>query len=288
MNACRAYGALLYAYPKEFRSRFGSEMQQVFRDRWRAACAGRNRAPFRFFLSAARDWVESVSKERMASMSAAWNNRLWRAVRGVSVAVSMLVVCLIVTAPFLHAYVISSTSMQDSLQVGDYLLVHKLGHNSEINRGDLVTFRYPVDPRQTFVKRVIGVPGDHIRIEGKQVIRNGRRLIEPYVEHVDPAMEPFRDNFPAVPTMALPAQGMDMLQHHVVAGAVVVPPGELFLLGDNRDESLDSRHSGFVPRENVIGEPLVVYWSYDRATGKTRWNRTLHMLRPEQAQEVTP
>ena len=140
-----------------------------------------------------------------------------------------------------------------------------------VKRGDIVAFLYPKDTHQTFVKRVIGLPGDRIRMVDKQVIRNGRALVEPYTQHIDPGIDPSRDSFPEL----------------------TVPPDKLFVLGDNRDNSLDSRYWGFVPRENVVGKPLFVYWSYDAPTAdlehwnvahlidvvehfftKTRWDRT--------------
>jgi signal peptidase I len=149
-----------------------------------------------------------------------------------------------------------------------------------------VTFRYPTDESKIFVKRVIGLPGDHIRLAGKQVIRNGRRLSEPYVQHNASRADAFRDNFPADPPTLIPARGLDMLAHHVSGGEVIVPAGSLFVLGDNRDDSADSRYWGFVPRENVVGRPLLVYLSY--AGTRIRWNRTLHFLGSAPPTELQP
>jgi signal peptidase I len=282
---CRVYGALLYAYPKEFRERFGAEMRQVFRDRCRAASPG---SPMRFFLAIGKDWVLSAGRERMTTMSATWNHRLLRAARGSAFALLSLLILVSASAPFLRAYVISSSSMQKSVEIGDHLLVQKLGPQSPIARDEIVTLRYPVDPKMTFVKRVIGIPGDRIRIVDKQVIRNGRRLVEPYAAHVSPEADAFRDNFPSTPNLLVPQPGLDMLTHHVSGGEVVVPEGSFFVLGDNRDDSLDSRYWGFVPRGNIVGRPLFVYWSWDKQARQTRWNRTMHILEPEHPQEVTP
>jgi signal peptidase I len=275
----RIYATMLYAYPREFRARFGAEMQQVFRDRCRAALGeDRHGALMRFWLSMTRDWILSAGRERMASMSATWNHRLWRAARGVAFAVLAVAICVTASAPFMRAYVIPSASMEGSLLIGDHVIVNKFGAGREIRRDELVTLRYPVDPKQTFMKRVIGIPGDHIRLVDKQVIRNGRRLVEPYARHDTAYTDPYRDSFPGTPNAVLREQGLDMLAHHVSGGEVIVPEGSFFVLGDNRDDSIDSRYWGFVPRANVVGRPLFVYWSYDAASAKTRWGRTFHIL----------
>jgi signal peptidase I len=136
------------------------------------------------------------------------------------------------------------------------------------------------------------------------VIRNGRVLLEAYTRHVDPALDPDRDNFPIAPDRLTTPRGLDMFAHHMLEGDIVVQPGMLFVLGDNRDNSLDSRYWGFVPREYVVGKPLFVYWSYDAPTEdlmswslphladvaehfftKTRWERTFLVPRSQAAQE---
>jgi len=276
--ASRIYRILLYAYPKEFRERFGAEMRQVFRDRCRTVFAdARPAAVSRFFCTVARDWILSSGKERIANMRT-------RTARGLGIAALTALIFLFVSTSFLQAFVIPTPSMEGSLLPGDHILVDKRVQAAEIQRGDLVSFRYPEDPRVTFVKRIIGLPGDHIRLVDKQVIRNGRRLVEPYARHEISSTDRYRDNFPAVSTKVVTARGIDMLSHQVVNGEVVVPEGSLFVLGDNRDHSLDSRYWGFVPEQNVIGKPVLVYWSYDAAAGVTRWNRTLLKLGTEPAQ----
>jgi signal peptidase I len=151
---------------------------------------------------------------------------------------------------------------------------------------------------ENYVKRAIGLPGDRLRIENKQVILNGRVLHEPYVIHKTNFIDPYRDNFPSAPNSQLPARALEMLARHVRDGEVVVPPGHYFALGDNRDQSSDSRYWGFVPRENIVGTPLLIYWSYDAPTDrllnpsfghvmdlalnfftKTRWERTFQRPR---------
>jgi signal peptidase I len=162
-----------------------------------------------------------------------------------------------------------------------------------------------VDITQTFVKRVIGVPGDHIKVVGEKVYRNGALLNEPYAYHKLAYPDPYGVNFPGEPpSYSDPARNSylrDMLENHVVNGEVVVPPNTYFAMGDNRDNSLDSRYWGFVPRDNIIGKPLLIYWSYDASTEdltgtsvgsmldhfidlgehfftRTRWKRTLRLI----------
>ena len=113
------------------------------------------------------------------------------------------------------------------------------------------------------MKRVIGVPGDRIRIVNKQVYLNGHKLDEPYKYHKTEYIDSYRDNFPSEPNVHVVDRAQDMLDNHVINGEVVVPPDSYFAMGDNRDSSLDSRYWGFVPRENIIGKPLIIYWSYD-------------------------
>ncbi len=219
------------------------------------------------------------------------------------------------TTTLVQAFVIPTGSMEDTLLIGDHLLVDKLAYApagkfskfilpySEPKHGDIIVFRYPVDISQTFVKRTIGVPGDHIKIVNQQIYRNGIKLIEPYVYHKAPYPDSYRDNFPSSESnlLMLMDQAKEMLANNVVNGEVVVPNDSFFAMGDNRDNSLDSRYWGFVPRENIIGKPLILYWSYDANTEslasssvnalsrhfldlaqhfftKTRWNRTFRLI----------
>lgn len=219
------------------------------------------------------------------------------------------------TTTLVQAFVIPTGSMEDTLLIGDHLLVDKLAYApagpiskyilpyEAVQHGDIIVFRYPVDISQTFVKRAIGIPGDHIKIVNQQIFRNGVKLNEPHVMHKNPYPDTYRDNFPGSEpnVIALYDQARDMLQNHVVNGEVVVPPNSYFAMGDNRDNSLDSRYWGFVPRENIIGKPLIVYWSYDATTEnlasssvnamsrhfvdlaqhfftKTRWRRTFMLI----------
>ena len=216
------------------------------------------------------------------------------------------------TTTLVQAFVIPTGSMEDTLLVGDHLLVDKLAYSppgpiskyllpySEVKRGDIIVFRYPVDIRQTFVKRVVGVPGDRIRIENKQVYRNGVPINEPYKYHKAETSNAYGDNFPTQPYLHLHPFALEMLEKHVTNSEVVVPESSYFAMGDNRDNSLDSRYWGFVPRENIIGKPLIIYWSYNTTTDrladpsigvdhlldlaqnfftKTRWSRTFNLIR---------
>jgi signal peptidase I len=203
--------------------------------------------------------------------------------------------------------------MEGNILIGDHLIVDKLAYApssgpgsrllpyTEVKRGDIIVFRWPPDPRQNYVKRVIGVPGDRVRLIDKQVYINGRKLQEPYTQYITPYFDSYRDNFPSEPNTRLYDGARDMLRDHVLNGELVVPPGQYFAMGDNRDNSLDSRYWGFVPRENIIGKPLIIFWSYDAPTEqladpnpvnldhlldlaqnfftKTRWRRTLKLVR---------
>ena len=221
---------------------------------------------------------------------------------------AQIAVLLFVTSTIAQPFVIPSGSMEGTLMTGDHVIVDKLVYSPPgsltgkllpyraVERGDIIVFRYPLDMRENYVKRVIGVPGDRIHLENGAVVRNGEKLDEPYIRHLPVAPNEYRDNFPVQPP-GLPEQAVAMLRNHVENGEVVVPQGQYFAMGDNRDNSSDSRYWGFVPRENIVGTPWVVYWSYDAPTeelvayklshfvdlglhffSKTRWERTLHFV----------
>jgi signal peptidase I len=222
-----------------------------------------------------------------------------------------IILLLFGTTTLVQAFVIPTGSMEDTLLVGDHLLVDKLAFApagtatasllpySTVHRGDIIVFRYPIDIKQTFVKRVMGVAGDRIRLENKRVFLNGHLLDEPYAVHKLDYIDSYRDNFPADPNTPLYPPAQVMLEKNVKNGEVTVPPGYFFAMGDNRDQSLDSRYWGFVPRENIIGKPLIIYWSYNATTEelsspgvglghlfdiathfltKTRWNREMRLI----------
>jgi signal peptidase I len=187
--------------------------------------------------------------------------------------VAWIVTAAVLTLPwiFLQPFVIPTAGMEGTLLVGDRILVHRFPKPS-IHRGELIAFSYPVDRRQSFVKRVIGVQGDRIRIANKVVYRNGQPMNEPYASNRTEFIDTYRDNFPSQPYLQLASQGKDMLEQHVQNGEVVVPEGSYFVLGDNRDNSLDSRYWGFVPASDLIGKPVLIYGSMtERGTGDSAW-----------------
>jgi signal peptidase I len=223
-----------------------------------------------------------------------------------------IVLLLFATTSLVQAFVIPSASMVGTLLIGDHVLVDKLTYAPsgaasrvflpyrDVRRGDIIVFRYPLDIKEDYVKRAIGVPGDHIRLVNKQLWLNGHPVDEPYAVHSSTMIDSYRDNFPGPPNSPLQAPAIDMLENHVLNGELVVPAGSIFAMGDNRDDSSDSRYWGFVPRENIVGTPVVIYWSYDAPTSdltngnigldhivdvvahfftKTRWSRTFRLTR---------
>lgn len=165
------------------------------------------------------------------------------------------------------AFVMPSASMEKTLLLGDRFLVDRISTllGRPLHRGDVIAFRYPLDPRETYLKRVVGIPGDRLRIRNKALYRNGTEVAEPYAQHVTSYMDVYRDNFPSTPNTPLPYRAQGMLDKHVVNGELVVPEGNYFVMGDNRDDSLDSRYWGFIQPADVIGHALIIYDSRDRS-----------------------
>jgi signal peptidase I len=258
----RFYDFMLYAYPKAFRSRFRGEMRQAFRDGWRDAFRADGYKPrMLFFFALLHDWILSSTKERMVSMrieiDRRWSRR--KALR-LTAALGTILACFLVSTTFLQAYIVPGSSMENGLRQGDHVLVKRVGLRGSINRGDVITFQYPADRSVVLVKRVIGLPGDRIRLLDKQVIRNGVRLVEPYAQHRMPFIDPIRDNFPTPVSGATMPRVYDLLANNIISGELAVPQDMLFVLGDNRDNSIDSRFWGLLPREDVIGKAIFVYW----------------------------
>ena len=206
---------------------------------------------------------------------------VWETLRSLLI---VLVGVLCIRTFVAEATVIPTGSMESTILVGDHVFLNKLLYGPrvpytslrlpslrQIHRLDIVAFRYPVNPSQMFVKRVIGMGGDVVKMENKRVYLNGKLLFEPYVQYLPVPAQPLRDDFPPSLSMleTYPAYlGLDPAWAHLMPrflrdDGLHVPPGYLFVMGDNRDNSLDSRFWGFVPLENVVGEPLFVYWSYD-------------------------
>ena len=234
---------------------------------------------------------------------------------------SLLVTVLLAlfgTTFIVQAFKIPSQSMEPTLLVGDHLLVNKFifeGNGAwyerllpyrAVRRGDIIVFKFPFDDHPHYVKRVIGLPGDRVRIINQHVYVNGLPLSEPYVVH-DPAYEdPFGDNFPPINRyfveLGLRPEWAAKILSHVQSGELVVPPDNYFVMGDNRDRSWDSRYWGFVNRRAVMGRPIVIYWSVEATSGdyvdrgffgtfraigqnllhlpsRTRWHRMMHEVR---------
>jgi signal peptidase I len=185
-----------------------------------------------------------------------------------------VVIALFVITFVVQAFQIPSGSMERTLLIGDYVLVDKVhlargGAGSsvmpyrEIRRGDIIVFHYPVDPSEHFVKRAIGLPGDRVRLREGVVFINGQPLREDYVIHTVRSFDYYRDNFPTDmdTTGNINAAWHSVLERNVQQGELVVPNDKYFVMGDNRDQSSDSRYWGFVPRSAVVGQPLIVYLS---------------------------
>ncbi|MFP4445936.1 MAG: signal peptidase I [Desulfosudaceae bacterium] len=190
-----------------------------------------------------------------------------------AVLVAVLLALLIRTF-VVQAFKIPSGSMEPTLQVGDHILVNKFAYGVDIpffkvpliprdhpERGDVVVFKYPEDPRKDFIKRVVGVGGDLVSVRNKQVYVNQSPVSEEYIMHTDSRMAAVRDNM----------------------SPVRVPSEKLFVMGDNRDNSHDSRFWGFVDEEEVLGSAFMIYWSWDgRAEGllgHVRWGRIGDFIR---------
>jgi len=193
-----------------------------------------------------------------------------------------VILALFGTTFVVQAFKIPSPSMQPTLLVGDHLLVNKFIFEGsgrwydrflpyrEVRRGDVIVFPYPYGDHPYYVKRVIGLPGDRLKIVDRVVYIDGAPLKEPYVFH-DPAIQfdPFSENFPPRTIEGLDAtmrsEWAAEILSYVSDGELLVPPGKCFAMGDNRDNSEDSRYWGFVDRDAIIGRPVVIYWSVQSA-----------------------
>src|SRR5215468_2971484 len=191
-----------------------------------------------------------------------------------------VILALFGTSFVVQAFKIPSQSMERTLLVGDHLLVNKFIFGGTgawydkylpyrpLERGDIIVFKFPYQDHPHFVKRVIGLPGDHLKVVDQQVYVNGKPLSEPYVVH-DPASgyDPLNYSFPptgnpSFVSLVQPEWALD-IRKYIQGDELVVPPGKYFAMGDNRDHSLDSRYWGFVDREAIMGRPLFIYWSID-------------------------
>lgn len=185
-----------------------------------------------------------------------------------------IVLALVIRTFVVQAFKIPSGSMEQTLLVGDHILVNKFLYGAELpftdyhlpglqtpQRGDIIVFKFPQDEGRDFIKRAIGLPGEKVEVRGKQVYIDTRPLSEPYVIHKDRTIQESplspRDSF----------------------GPQVVPPGQLFMMGDNRDYSMDSRFWGFLDMKKIKGKAFIIYWSWDRDRFRPRWGRIGMLIR---------
>lgn len=179
-----------------------------------------------------------------------------------------IILALFIRTFIVQAFKIPSGSMQPTLKIGDHILVNKFIYGvklpyvrttlipvGEPERGDIIVFKYPEQPGKDFIKRVIGVPGDTVEIIKKQVFINGQPLNQDYGMHTDSNLIPGRVN------------------HRDNFGPETVPEGAYFVMGDNRDNSYDSRFWGFVDESAIKGEAFIIYWSWDSDDFDVRWGR---------------
>ena len=214
-----------------------------------------------------------------------------------------VVLALFIRTFVVQAFKIPTGSMEENLLIGDHLLVNKFVFGptesrleqtllpvATVKRRDVIVFKYPEEPDRDFIKRIIGLPGESVEVREKKVYIDGKPLDEPYAHYLQPAASP--SEFHEVTSF-------DVRDRY---GPVTVPPNQFFVMGDNRDNSQDSRYWGFLPREYIKGKALLIYWSYEAgredyleegagATLKglasvfvhfftrTRWDRMLHQIR---------
>jgi signal peptidase I len=209
--------------------------------------------------------------------------------------VYIIVVALFIMTFAAQPFRIPSASMEPTLLVGDFLLVNKnlstaraqgasIAPPSVIHRGEIVVFHYPVDPSRDLVKRVIGLPGDRVRLHEGRVLIDGRALDEPYAVYRAAAADSYRDEFPRMDRADPSINSRWWIEMHQLVrdGELIVPPNRYFVLGDNRNDSEDSRYWGLVPSEAIVGEPFLIYFSLNEPPNSplhfVRWNRSLHIL----------
>src|SRR5574340_150496 len=182
--------------------------------------------------------------------------------------ITALILAMVIRTFIIQAFKIPSGSMIPTLLIGDHILVNKFLYGTKIpfsgkrmfvfkkpERGDIIVFKYPENPSKDFVKRVVAAEGDVIKSKNKMIYVNGNKVNEPYARHTDSSMRPMgiepRDNF----------------------GPVIVPKNKYFVMGDNRDQSYDSRYWGYVDIKDVKGKALILYWSWDSEKSWVRFGR---------------
>jgi signal peptidase I len=194
---------------------------------------------------------------------------------------NLIIIAIFIITFCAQPFRIPSESMESTLLVGDFLLVNKqtaapspdgsagILPSATIHRGDIIVFHDPVDSTLHLVKRVIGLPGDHLRLRAGRVYINGHELTEPYAVYRPSPPDNFRDNFPRFQSAdpEIDSHWWIRMRSLIENGDLIIPTGNYFVMGDNRNDSEDSRYWGFVPREAIVGEPLLVYFSLQQHDG---------------------
>lgn len=256
---------------------------------------------------------EKIEKKGVAKKPEKKKETLPESISGIA---AVLVSGLFIITFVMQAFAIPSGSMENTLLIGDHVFVDRITPTMkagyvgplmpyrQIRHGEIVVFVHPNPAEKGIyvVKRIIGIPGDHIHLQNGVVYRNGQPLDEPYVIHTRGDYEPFRDEFPKLSPAGRggPSWWPLELREHMQGEDLVIPDGNYFGMGDNRENSLDSRYWGFIPKENIVGRPMFVYWSFetppepgaswgDQAQlilhtavhffDKTRWRRMFHIVR---------
>jgi signal peptidase I len=210
--------------------------------------------------------------------------------------VTVLVVGLFIITFVVQAFEIPTGSMENTLLIGDHVFVDRLTPTIKagyvgpllpyrrVRRGDIVVFLHPAQRGMYVVKRVIGIPGDRIHLRNGVVYRNGEALNEPYIMPRSGRHDDFRDEFPQfAPPISpdVPPEWTMIKRENTRGEDLVVPEDDYFGMGDNREDSLDSRYWGFIPRQNIVGRPLFVYWSFVTPPGqdqRTSWSERAGFL----------
>ena len=211
---------------------------------------------------------------------------------------AVLVTGLFIITFVVQAFEIPSSSMENTLLIGDHVFVNRIQFAPktswvgpllpyrDVHFQDIVVFLHP-DPPQAgiyVVKRIIGLPGDRIHLRNGVVYRNGMALSEPYIDHDDDTYDPYRNEFPSVPATDdgnISTNWLVDLPSYIKGDDLVVPPDHYFAMGDHRGVSLDSRYWGFIPKQNIIGRPMFIYWSFETPANqyqKTSWDERLKFV----------
>jgi signal peptidase I len=221
--------------------------------------------------------IEIEADRALATEGAEPKRRRKSIVREYAEAIAIaILLALLIRSLVVQAFTIPSGSMMDTLLVGDYILVNKFLFGPELpltdwrlpgirdpRRGDIIVFRYPQDEKRDFIKRIVATAGERVQIRGHQVLVNGKLLQEPYTKFADS-----------------PRSGDAYCGYAYGCEPTVVPPDSYFVMGDNRDNSQDSRYWGFVKRDKIKGKAFLIYWSWDGDRHWLRWWRLANYIAP--------